>query len=368
MSGLQVRAQVADRGLDVDVTLDDGEVLAVLGPNGAGKSTLLQVISGLVRPDLGRVTLGSEVLTDTETATFVPVHARGVAMLSQRPLLFPHMNVLSNVAYGPRCARQSRATARATARRWLEAVDAADLAHRRPAQLSGGQAQRVALARALATEPRVLLLDEPLAALDVSVAPPLRRLLRTVLRDGRRTTVLVTHDLVDALAIADTAIVIDGGNVVESGSVRRVLTVPRSDFAARMAGVNLIPGTVSGPGVIRTARGAALSGTGDVETGAPAVALFRPSAVAVHLDLPHGSPRNVFAVTIAEMDVHGSVVRIRGEEQPDGGTGLAADITPAAAADLDLQPGKAVYFAVKSQEVELHRTDPYQPGSDSWPV
>ncbi|MGE2734255.1 sulfate/molybdate ABC transporter ATP-binding protein [Mycolicibacterium vaccae] len=357
MSGLHVRARVGRRGLDVEFCVDDGQILAVLGANGAGKTTALHVISGLVRPDAGQVRLGSRTLTDTERGTFVPPHARGVAMLSQQPLLFPHMTAARNVAYGPRCAGRSRAAARDAAHRWLEAVGAADLADRRPAQLSGGQAQRVALARALAAEPSLLLLDEPMAALDVTTAPALRRLLRTVLREEGRTAVVVTHDVIDALAIADTAVVIDAGQIVESGPVRRVLTAPRSDFAARMAGVNLISGTIGQEGTLTTSWGLTLSGVGEVEPGAGAVALFRPSAVAVHLVAPHGSPRNVFPVTIVDMDVHGATVRIRGANQPDGGTGPAADITAAAAADLDLRPGMTVYYAVKTQEVELHRAD-----------
>lgn len=354
MSGLHVRARLDRRGLDVDLSVGEGEVLAILGPNGAGKTTVLQVISGLAAPDSGRVQLGARTLTDIERGTFVPPHARGVAMLAQQPLLFPHMTVARNVAYGPRCAGGSRRAAREAAHRWLEAVDAAALADRRPAQLSGGQAQRVALARALAAEPELLLLDEPMAALDVRATPALRRLLRTVLRDHGRTAVIVTHDVIDALAIADSAVVIDGGRVVESGPVRRVLTTPRSDFAARLAGVNLISGTVTAPGVLTTPWGTSLSGCGDVETGSPAVAVFAPSAVAVYVDRPHGSPRNVFAVTVGDMDIRGAVVRIRSKELPDGGTGPAADITPAAVADLELYPGKKVYFAVKAQEIAIH--------------
>ena len=172
----------------------------------------------------------------------MPAHARGVAMLSQQAMLFPHMTAAANVGYAPRCKGQSRSAARATAHRWLEAVGAADLAERRPAQLSGGQAQRVAVARALAAEPRLLLLDEPMAALDVTAAPALRRLLREILRDNGRTAIIVTHDLLDALAIADKVIVVEGGRVVESGPVRRVLSAPRSGFAARIAGVNLVSG------------------------------------------------------------------------------------------------------------------------------
>ncbi|MGZ8803093.1 MAG: sulfate/molybdate ABC transporter ATP-binding protein [Mycobacterium sp.] len=354
MSAVRVQARLEQRGVEFDVALGDGEVLAVLGPNGVGKSTLLLMIAGLLRPDRGRVELGGTAVTDTSTGTFVPAHARGVAMLSQQAMLFPHMTVAANVAYAPRCKGQSRAAARATAQHWLAAVGAADLADRRPAQLSGGQAQRVALARALAAEPRLLLLDEPMAALDVTAAPALRRLLREILRKGRRTAIIVTHDLLDALAIADKVVVIEDGRVVESGPVRTVLTAPRSDFAARIAGINLVPGIISEPGVLRTAWGTNVSGVGDVEVGTPATALFRPSTVAVHLDPPHASPRNVIAVTIAELDIHGTTVRIRGVDQPDGGTGLAADITATSAADLDLEPGQTVYFVVKAQEVELH--------------
>lgn len=354
MSSVRVRARLEERGAEFDLTLADGKILAVLGPNGAGKSTLLLLIAGLLRPDEGRVELGDLVVTDTSTGVFVPAHARGVAMLSQQALLFPHLTVAANVAFAPRCKGHNRSDARAIAQRWLEAVDAQALADRRPAELSGGQAQRVAVARALAAEPRVLLLDEPMAALDVSAAPALRRLLRDVLRNNARTAVIVTHDLLDALAIADEVVVFEDGRIVESGSVRSVLTSPRSDFAARIAGVNLITGVIGGPGILRTSWGTSISGTGELERGAAAVALFRPAAVAVHLDAPRASPRNVIPLTIAEMDVHGTTVRVRGTDQADGSTGLAADVTAAAAADLDLAPGRHVYFVVKTQEVELH--------------
>jgi molybdate transport system ATP-binding protein len=362
MSSLHARAKLAARSIDVDVTVAEGEVLAVLGPNGAGKSTLLSLIAGLLRPDDGRVELGGTVVTDTDSGTFVPAHARGVAMLSQEAMLFPHMTVTANVAYAPRCKGQSRSASRATARRWLDAVDASHLADRKPAELSGGQAQRVAVARALAADPRVLLLDEPMAALDVTATPALRRLLRDILRDQGRTAIVVTHDLLDALAIADRVVVIDGGRVVESGPSRSVLTTPRSTFAARIAGVNLIAGVATARGVIRTAWGTDIFGAGDFPPGTPAIALFQPSAVAVHLDVPHGSPRNVIAVTVGELEVNGTVVRVRGVDQPDGGAGLAADVTAAAVADLDLAPGRSVYFAVKAQEVGIHAALPRPQG------
>ncbi|WP_395307632.1 ATP-binding cassette domain-containing protein [Mycobacterium sp. AMU20-3851] len=352
--GLTVQTRLEQRGVELEVTLGHGEVLAVLGPNGAGKSTLLQLIAGLLRPDAGRIAVGGTVLTDTTTGTFLPTHARGVSMLSQQAMLFPHMTVLANVGYAPRCRGMSRRAAQESARHWLDAVDAGDLADRKPAQLSGGQAQRVALARALAAEPRLLLLDEPLAALDVTAAPAMRRLMREVLREAGRTAVIVTHDLLDALAVADQVVVIDGGRVVESGPVREVLTAPRSDFAARVAGVNLVPGVLSAPGRLRTSWGIELSGVSAAAPGDGAVALFRPAAVAVHLTPPHASPRNILAVRIAEIDMHGSTVRVRGAEHPDGSAGLAADITAAALADLDLQIGQTVFFVVKTQEVALH--------------
>lgn len=353
MSFVTVRAEVAQRGVDVDLSLDAGEVVAVLGANGAGKSTLLSLIAGLLRPDRGVVALAGTALTDTAAGTFVPPHARGVALLSQQSLLFPHMSVVANVGYGPRCAGRSRSAARAAAVHWLDAVGLAHLADRRPAHLSGGQAQRVALARALAAEPRLLLLDEPLSALDVTAAPAMRRLLRDQLREQRRTAIVVTHDLLDALAVADSVAVLEAGRVVEHGPARRVLTAPRSDFAARIAGINLIAGRVARPGVLRTSWGAEISGVGAVDVGADAVALCRPNAVAVFPAAPHGSPRNVVAVTVAEMEVHGETVRIRGAGQPDGGTGLAADVTATAVADLEVELGETVYFAVKAQEVQL---------------
>ena len=353
MSSVHVQARLEQRDVEFDFSLEDGKVLAVLGPNGAGKSSLLLLIAGLLRPDGGRIALGDRVVTDTRAGVFVPPHDRGVAMLSQQALLFPHMTVAANVAFAPRCKGHSRSDSRATAQRWLEAVDAAAFAARRPAQLSGGQAQRVAVARALAAEPQVLLLDEPMAALDVTAAPALRRLLRDILRGSHRTAVIVTHDLLDALAIADEVIVVDGGRIVESGPVRQVLASPRSGFAARIAGVNLVSGVISEPGVLQTAWTASIAGIGGPPQGAAAVALFRPTAVAVHRTAPHGSPRNVIPVTVAEMDLHGTTVRIRAGDQADGAPGLAADITAAAAADLDLAPGQDLFFVVKALEVEL---------------
>jgi molybdate transport system ATP-binding protein len=348
VTGISVRAVVENRGVDIEFAVAAGEVLAVLGPNGAGKSTTLHVIAGLVRPDHGVVHVGGRVLTDTETGTHVATHDRRVGLLLQDPLLFPHLSVAANVAFSPRSSK-------ADAARWLDEVEAGDLADRMPRQLSGGQAQRIALARALAAEPDVLLLDEPLAGLDVGVAATMRTLLsRVMVRDGR-SAVLITHDLVDVLTLADTVLILEEGKIAEKGSTASVLASPRSKFGARVAGVNLVIGTAGDDGVLTTPWASSWHGVAgpDVVAGRPAVALFSPTAVAVYRDKPHGSPRNTIAVTVAELDSHGSSIRVRAEDQPDGAPGLAADITTDSAAELRLTPGEQVYFSVKAQEVTL---------------
>jgi molybdate transport system ATP-binding protein len=369
-----------DFTLDVSLSLEPGETLAVLGPNGAGKSTLLGVLAGLLRPDSGRVVLGGRVLTDTASGVWLPTHRRGIGLLAQEPLLFPHLTALGNVAFGPRCRGVGRAEAARRARRLLAEVDAAELAGRRPAQLSGGQARRVAVARALAGEPELLLLDEPLAALDVDSAPALRGLLRRVVLgglDGRApgassalgrvsgasTALLVTHDVLDALVLADRVVVLTDGKIVEQGATRDVLSRPRSPFTARIAGLNLVAG-VGVPGGLRTQDGTTVAGqdAGEGPTvGAPAVAVFPPAAVAVFRDRPAGSPRNVVPVRLAGLEPRGEVVRLRAGPV-DGGpawvSGLAADVTPAAVADLGLDgvlaPGARLWFAVKATEVRVH--------------
>lgn len=354
---LQVRAVVENRDLQVEFAVPAGEVLAVLGPNGAGKSTTLHSIAGLVGLDAGRIQVGDRVLSNAATGVHVPTHDRRVGLLLQEPLLFPHLSVLANVAFGARSGRRlGRGAAYESAHRWLAEVDATDLADRRSRRLSGGQAQRVALARALAAEPEVLLLDEPLAGLDVAAAASMRKVLRRVLASGGRCAVLVTHDLLDVLTLADRVIVVDGGRIVESGPAAEVLATPKSHFGARFAGVNLIGGTVTADGALATSWGAHWHGApaGEVSPGASAVAVFSPASVSVYRDEPHGSPRNTIAVTVAELDSRGPGIRVRADEQPDGAPGLAADITAESATELRLAPGDTVYFSVKAQEVAVH--------------
>jgi molybdate transport system ATP-binding protein len=364
VSELQLRAVVARRHLDVDISVSAGEVLAVLGPNGAGKSTALHVIAGLVRPDEGVVRLGDRVLTDTAAGVNVPTHDRRVGLLLQDPLLFPHMSVAANVAFGPHGSRPrwrpARANTKATALRWLRAVDAERFADRKPRQLSGGQAQRVAIARALAAEPEVLLLDEPLAGLDVAAAAGIRAVLRSVVARTGCAVILVTHDLLDVFALADRVLVLESGRVAETGPVADVLAAPRSHFGARIAGINVVNGTVGADGSLHARAGAHWQVTpapqldDQLTEGRDAVAVFPPTAVAVYRDRPHGSPRNTVEVTVAVLDVRGSAVLVRGQEEPDGAPGLAAEVTVEAATELRLTPGDRVWFSVKAHEVTLY--------------
>jgi molybdate transport system ATP-binding protein len=270
-----------------------------------------------------------------------------MALLGQEALLFPHLDALENVAFGPRSTGTARRTARADAQRWLDVVGVGDLAHRRPSQLSGGQAQRVAVARALAAEPRLLLLDEPMAALDVAVQPALRQTLRAVLAD--RAAVIVTHDPLDALLLADRVVVLESGRVVEEGRSNDVLAHPRSAFAARLAGLNLLRGTWDGDAVC-TDRGQVvhgrLEGTAP-SLGGPASAAFRPQAVAVYREEVHGSPRNAFDVTVTEIERRADLVRVHAGD-------LTADVTVQAAAELELAAGTRVTFVVKATEVSVY--------------
>jgi molybdate transport system ATP-binding protein len=347
---LELSCVLAERDVDLAFDVAAGETLAVLGPNGSGKSTALAVVAGLVAPDAGRVVLEGRVLTDNgagRPGAFVPPHDRRTALLGQEPLLFPHLDALENVAFGPRSAGVPRSAARRRAQQWLDEVGVGDLSRRRPAQLSGGEAQRVAVARALAAEPALLLLDEPMAALDVAVLPALRQTLRRVL--AGRSVVLVTHDPLDALLLADRVVVLTDGRVVEQGSTGTVLSRPRSPFAARLAGLNLVSG-VWRQGGVETADGLRVVGQVEGDPPSPgeaAIATFRPSAVAVFRTPGEGSPRNSFEVTISEVEPLADLIRVHAGR-------LHADVTIQAAGALELATGLQVTFSVKATEVSVY--------------
>lgn len=347
---LELSCVMAERDVDLALDLAAGETVAILGPNGSGKSTALAVIAGLVAPDAGHVVLQGRVLTDLgadRPRVHVPPHDRRTALLGQEPLLFPHLDALENVAFGPRSSGTARSAARRTAQQWLDEVGVGELSRRRPSQLSGGQAQRVAVARALAAEPELLLLDEPMSALDVAVLPALRQTLRRVLTG--RSAVLVTHDPLDALLLADRVVVLSQGRVVEQGKAAEVLSRPRSPFAARLAGLNLVTG-VWREGCVETADGLRVMGRvegGVPAAGEPAIATFRPSAVAVYRDRVDGSPRNEFTVTVTELEPLADLIRVHAGP-------LHADVTVQAAAELELAAGQPVRFVVKATEVSVY--------------
>ncbi|NKY65008.1 sulfate/molybdate ABC transporter ATP-binding protein [Gordonia rubripertincta] len=342
--------------LTVEHRFAAGRTTAVVGPNGAGKSTMLRMIAGLLRGDgASRIALGGDVFRDRRV--FVPPHRRGVSLLSQDARLFPHLTVAENVAFAPSAQRLSRAEVRDRVERWLAATEVVELADRKPDELSGGQAQRVAIARALAAEPRILLLDEPFRALDVDVASRLRALLRGLLVDHGRTTIMVTHDPVDALGLAEEIVVLDQGRIVESGSTREVLTNPGSRFSASLSGLNLFVGRVAGASAVVDATGNQVVGlvgedvpAGGLVGGAPAAATFSPRAVAVYLEEPHGSPRTTLRATVRDVVPRGDHALVNTDV---GDQVVSAEVTWAAVADLGLVAGLEVVLVVKASEVRI---------------
>ncbi|GAB7035117.1 ABC transporter permease [Streptomyces sp. NPDC021749] len=328
------------------LTLDagPGTTIAVVGPNGAGKTTLLRALLGLTRRAHATLRLG-----DTDV-TALPPHHRGVAWVPQDGALFPHLSALSNTAYGLRAHGVPRAEARRAAQGWLDRLGVGHLAHRRPAQLSGGQAQRVALARALAARPRLLLLDEPLAALDQTTRAHVRHALRGHLAGFDGVCLLVTHDPVEAVSLADRVLVLDDGRALQDAPPAEVTRHPRSPWVARMLGRNAWPGTATGDG-LALAGGGHLVVADRLPEGVRALAVIAPEAVSVHLDKPAGSPRNVWPGTVREITSAGSRLRIliTSPHAPD----LVAEITPSAALELGLADGVPVWTGIKATEVSL---------------
>lgn len=334
--------------LTAEVAVGTGEVVAVIGPNGAGKSTLLRSIAGLEQCATGRIGLDGQVVDDAESGVFVPPAKRRVGVVFQDYRLFPHATVIDNVAFGPRSLGQSRAQSRRTAEVWLQRLDIEQLGARRPAQLSGGQAQRVALARALAVDPTVLLLDEPLAALDAGTRTAVRSELRDHVRASGLPTLLVTHDPLDALVMADRIVVIEGGRVTQEGSVLEVARRPRSHYVARLLGLNLLRGLADRSDV-------ALEGGGRLQTTdtphrGPVLVAVRPDAISLHAERPSGSARNVWQGIVAGVEPAGDRVRVMVEGPPL----VMVDVTAAAVAELGLHGGRPVWLSAKATELEVY--------------
>ncbi|GAA0735920.1 ABC transporter ATP-binding protein [Dactylosporangium roseum] len=341
---------VVDRGtfrLDIAVRIAAGEVVALLGPNGAGKTTALRALAGLQPLTAGQLTLGGTDLDRPDRRLWTPPEDRPIGVVFQDYLLFPHLTALDNVAFGPRRHGLDRRTARARADEWLTRVGLAGYGRRKPRQLSGGQAQRVALARALALDPILLLLDEPLAALDARTRLDTRAELHHHLTAHPGATLLVTHDPLDALVLADRLVIVEEGRVVQEGDAATVTAQPRTDYVARLVGLNLYRGRADGH-TVHLAGGFTL--TCDDRLAGDVFVVFPPAAVALHPRRPDGSPRNSWPATVTGIQRHGDNLRV----QLTGPIAAAADVTPAAAAHLRLTPGQELWAAVKATETHAY--------------
>mgnify|MGYP002737218059 FL=1 len=334
--------------LDLMLDASDGQKIGQLVPKGSGKSTTQRCLAGLEQPQRGVVEITGTTVTDTARGIDVPPERRSVGYVFQDYLLFPHMSVLDNVSFGLRARGAGRKEADTAARAWLERLDIADLATRRPGQLSGGQAQRVALARALVTDPDLLLLDEPLAALDAGTRASVRSLLRRHLADFRGAVVLVTHDPMDAMVLADRVVVLEEGRVVQTGTPGEIARRPASDYVAQLVGVNMLRGHAA-DGTVSLAGGGEIRIADQAIVGTVIVAL-RPEAISVHLHHPEGSARNVWQASVTALESRGDLVRV----ELDGPPTVTAVITPGAVADLGLHEGARVWLSAKATELDVY--------------
>lgn len=347
--GLHARV-VVGRGesFRVDLSLDipDGTTVALLGPNGAGKSTVVAAIAGLLRLDSGRIELSGSVLDDPGEGRFVPAEERNIGVVFQDQALFPHLSITENIAFGLRSRGLARQAGRERAREWIDRLDLGGLGQRRPGDLSGGQAQRVALARALVIEPDLLLLDEPLSAIDVGARSSMRRVLREHLGEFGGPRLLITHDPTEAFLLADEIVVIEDGAMTQGGTADEIRLRPRTTYAASVAGANLVAGTAAG-GVVHS--GDHRLHIADHALSGQVLAIIRPTSVSVHRREPEGSPRNTWKTTVEHVEGLGDVVRLMtGAPLP-----LTVEITEAAAASLQLVAGSAVWVSIKATEITV---------------
>jgi molybdate transport system ATP-binding protein len=328
-----------------------GETVALLGPNGSGKSTLVLAIAGLLPPAEGRIALDDDVLDDK--GVHVPPERRPIGVVFQDLLLFPHLSAIENVAFGLRARGSDAADARTRARAALERLGLADRVEARPRDLSGGQAQRVALARALIGEPALLLLDEPLSALDVGTRVEVRELVRGQLRGFPGVRVVVTHDPVEASALADRLILLEGGRVTQIGSPDEIRTSPRSRYAADFVGVNAFSGRLErlqdGAGRLTADNAVVVVPWPGDFTGGDVIALLRPADVTLSLEAPVGSARNVFDGPVSWIAIEGERARVRVASAPP----LVADVTVGSVERLGLREGLRVWASFKAVEVRV---------------
>jgi molybdate transport system ATP-binding protein len=345
----QIRVDIDGFTLDATLAVEAGTTTAIVGPNGAGKTTLLRALAGLRALSAGRIDLDGATFDEPSTGTYVPPERRPVGVVFQDDLLFPHLDALDNVAFGLRTRGHRRADARRLGAEWLERVGLAGRQHARPAELSGGQAQRVALARALATNPAMLLLDEPLAALDATTRNDVRRDLRRHLATFPGVRVLITHDPLDAAVLADNIVVLDNGRVVQTGTPAEITTRPRTRWVAELAGTNLFAGTAVAGGTLAVDGGGTLV-VADRVAGGPVLATAHPRTVSVHRNQPGGSARNAWPGRVASVEAVGDRYRVRIDATPP----VVAEVTADAVRDIGLAEGAAVWVAIKATEIDVY--------------
>jgi molybdate transport system ATP-binding protein len=350
-----VKVTVGSFAEQVALEVADGEVVAVLGPNGSGKSTLLRALAGIQPLSGGRIELDGVALDDPDAGILVPPERRPCGVVFQDYLLFPHLSAQGNVAFGLRNRGATKADAAERALEWLDRMGVAAQASLKPARLSGGQAQRVALARALAVDPRLLLLDEPMAALDVGQRGSVRHELRQHLRQFGGSCVLVTHDPLDAAAIADRLVIIEGGAVVQAGTLAEITTRPRTRYVAELAGLNLLMGRATGSEL--HLDGGAVLQTASAASGS-VLAVIAPRDVALYLEQPTGSPRNTWPTQAAEIHFLGDRARVLLAAPVP----LAAEITTVSLSNLGLTEGASVWASVKATQIDVFPEDAELPG------
>ncbi len=335
--------------LDIELDIAPGTTVALLGPNGAGKSTTVDVLGGIVPLDDGQIMLDETILDNRSTDTFLPPENRNIGIVFQDYLLFDHLSVRDNVAFAPRVARRSAADIESTTRHWLDLLDLTTLADRSPAELSGGQAQRVALARALASEPKLLLLDEPLAALDIETRSRLRRGLAEHLSHFAGPRLFITHDPTDAFLLADEVAILEDGKITQRGTPEELRLAPATSYAAALAGLNLLSGT-NAAGTLDLDDYARPLSTANTQVDGPVLITIHPNAIALHQTQPDGSPRNTWHTKIRSLEPLGDITRV----VLDLPLPLSVDVTPGAVTALALAPGEPIWASVKATEIHIN--------------
>jgi molybdate transport system ATP-binding protein len=351
MLDADIRLRLDRLNLDAVLSAKSGEVVALLGPNGAGKSTILRALAGLLRLDGGKVELDGTVLEEPARHTRVAPEKRPIGLMFQDYLLFPHLSAVENVAFGLRARGVDKRVARERSAAALERLGVGKVAEARPGNMSGGQQQRVAMARAMVTEPKLLLLDEPLAALDVSTKTEVRRQLRATLRESQAANVMVTHDLLDAVALADRMFVIEDGGIAQSGTPAEVTARPKSRYVADLVGVNLVRGTARGTALALHGGGRLVTAE---EMSGQVLAVIAPHDVSVSRERPGqaSSAANVWPGQVGAVDLMGDRVRVR----VDGAPAITAEVTPAAVDALNLDAGGQLWASVEPAAIH-----PYAP-------